>query len=368
MSTGIETTTVTTAPGEPVTISKRDATVMELAAVIAGSRDFPDCRTPEKAAVRILAGREMGVGPIASVIGIRVQSGRVSMDATLMAGCIKRSGQYDYKIELHTNEVCKLAFFENGEVVGDSGFSADDAKMAGLAGKDTWKQYPRNMLFARALSNGARWYCPAIFGGAIYTHEELGYAVDEEGRAIETESGNGDLCTLDQRKEICRLVEAVGDSMPGFLAKVGIRLLDELSQHEAAKEIKRLEKRLLKAGESKSSASEITPSPSTSAPPEQSPSQTTIVEAFDESRKPSTQDQRDAIIGLVQFLTQDEEEVREIIKAALAKRSCRKLSDLNHLQAAGLIEALQVKLAQAKEEANKPPFRPDPAKTGTAKS
>jgi hypothetical protein len=30
------------------------------------------------------------------------------------------------------------------------------------------------MLFARALTNGARFYCPDIFGGAVYTPEELG--------------------------------------------------------------------------------------------------------------------------------------------------------------------------------------------------
>ena len=233
---------------EPVA-DRRDATVWELANIVAGSRDFPDCRTPEKAAVRILAGKEMGVGPIASVIGIRVNAGRVSMDATLVAGCIKRSGRYDYKITAHTNDVCALVFFENGEPVGESAFSLADAKTAGLAGKDTWRSYPRNMMFARSLSNGARWYCAGIFGGSIYTHEELGYKVDEEGRAVESENGNGngsgnELCTRDQRIELCRLVEAVGDSMPGFMAKAGIRLLDELSQQEAAKEIKKLEKHL----------------------------------------------------------------------------------------------------------------------------
>jgi hypothetical protein len=30
------------------------------------------------------------------------------------------------------------------------------------------------MLYARALSNGAKWYCPDVFGGPIYTPDELG--------------------------------------------------------------------------------------------------------------------------------------------------------------------------------------------------
>ena len=356
---------------------RREATVMELATVIAGSRDFPDCRTPEKAAVRILAGRGLGVEAIASVIGIRINAGRVSMDATLMAGCIKRSGRYDYKVTAHTNDVCAIVFFENGEPVGESAFSMVDAKQAGLAKKDTWTAYPRNMLFARALSNGARWYCPAIFGGSIYTHEELGIAVDEDGRAVESESGgNGgnvgnELCTRDQRQQICQLVEAVGDSMPQFMAKMGIRLLDELSGYEAAKEIKRLEKRAAKAGvlpaisgADQELAAVGNQSLTTPAPP-LTPPQQTIADGFDEARRPSTTDQRDAILGLAQFLVQDEDECHAMLVGALTKRNCRKLAELNHLQAAALIEALQAKIKEAKEQAGDTcPFDPSPQLPG----
>lgn len=368
MSTDTPTVeTVTVKPDEPVAISRRDATVMELAAVIASSRDFPDCRTPEKAAVRILAGKEMGVGPIASIIGIRVNAGRVSMDATLMAGCIKRSGRYDYKVTSHNNEVCTLVFFENGEPVGESGFSMADAKQASLAGKETWRNYPRNMLFARALSNGARWYCPAIFGGAVYTHEELGYSVDAEGRAIESESGssNGnDLCTRDQRQQIRSMIESLGDTEADYLANLGIKMLDELSQREAAKEIKKLEKRLAKAGaptgkDAKLPDASQTDTAESAAPAEQplSPAQTMIAEAFDEGRQPSTDQQRETILTLAEQLEPDEALCREMLVAALAKRSCRKLADLTHLQAASLIETIQAKVT----ERNQPPFEPTPA-------
>jgi hypothetical protein len=355
---------------------RRDATVMELAAVIAGSRDFPDCRTPEKAAVRILAGKEMGVGPISSVIGIRVQNGRVSMDATLMAGCIKRSAGDDYLVEEHSNDRCRLTFYDGKKVVGDSVFTLEDAKRAGLKEKDTWKQYPRNMLFARALSNGARWYCAGIFGGSVYTHEELGYSVDDEGRAIEAEPGAGnELCTRDQRQEIARLVDAIGDSMPKFLATLGVKLLDELSQYEAEKEIKKLGKRVAKQGPTTSNNAAaqadasvvagsnatqsvgqptVTPAPAATDPPPTA-SQETMAEAFDESRKPSTDRQREQIISLAERLVPEEQECREMIVAALTKRNCRKLADLNHLQAAALIESIRAKLEESC------PFEPMPA-------
>ena len=38
--------------------------------------------------------------------------------------------------------------------------------------KDNYKNYPRNMYFARALSNACRWYCPEVIQG-YYTVEEL---------------------------------------------------------------------------------------------------------------------------------------------------------------------------------------------------
>jgi hypothetical protein len=41
-----------------------------------------------------------------------------------------------------------------------------------LVNKDVWKNYPKNMLFARAISNAARFYCPEAISG-YYTTEEL---------------------------------------------------------------------------------------------------------------------------------------------------------------------------------------------------
>ena len=59
------------------------------------------------------------------------------------------------------------------------------AQAAGLTGKDNWKKYPSDMLFARAISRGARRFAPGIFGGSpVYTPDEMGADVDEEGNVI----------------------------------------------------------------------------------------------------------------------------------------------------------------------------------------
>jgi len=160
---------------------------MELGNLLAQSGFFADSKGAAQAVVKVLAGREIGFGPIASMTGIHVISGRVSISANLMAAAIKRSGRYDYRVKEMTPQRCEIEFRErNGdrwEIIGSSEFTAQDARQAGTKNMD---KYARNMLFARAMSNGARWYCPDIFGGPVYTPEEMGAQVDgETGEVID---------------------------------------------------------------------------------------------------------------------------------------------------------------------------------------
>ncbi len=90
---------------------------------------------------------------------------------------VKNSQKYNYFIREHTNKTCALEFYENNELVGVSEFSEKDAELAGLLtgpNKDTYKKYPRNMYFYRAMSNGVKWYCPDISSGiSMYTPDEI---------------------------------------------------------------------------------------------------------------------------------------------------------------------------------------------------
>lgn len=136
-------------------------------------------------ATRILAGQELGFGPFASANNIHIIKGKPVIGANLMASAVKSNPRYDYRVRAWTNDECRIEFLENGKSVGESTFSMADAKQAGLAGKDNWKNYPRNMLFARAMSNGVRLYCPDVFGGnAVYTGDELD---GEEWHVVDSE-------------------------------------------------------------------------------------------------------------------------------------------------------------------------------------
>ena len=141
-------------------------------------------------ATKILAGREMGFGPYASVNGIHIIQGKPTVSANLMAAAVKASGRYDYRVRQMDDEAVAVEFFEvvggKRESLGVSTFTKADATKAGT---QNLQKFARNMMFARAMSNGVRWYCPDVFmAGGVYTPEELGATVDADtGEIIEVD-------------------------------------------------------------------------------------------------------------------------------------------------------------------------------------
>jgi hypothetical protein len=149
------------------------ADTLSIGAILSKSGYFKDTTDQAQAVAKVLAGQELGIGPVASMRGISFVMGKMSLDAGLVAALIQRSGRYDYRVVTHTADECRLAFYDGGKAVGESRFTMADASAADLKGKDMWKKYPKNMLFARALTNGARWYCPGVYFGAVYSGDEL---------------------------------------------------------------------------------------------------------------------------------------------------------------------------------------------------
>lgn len=163
-----------------------DMSLAQLGDILAKSGYFKDSQQAGQAIVKVLAGRELGFGPIASMTGINIIQGKIGIGANLIAAAVKRSGRYDYRVLTMTEKVCDIEFFENvngkRESIGKSTFTAEDAAKAGT---QNMGKFPRNMLFARAISNGVKWYTPDVTGGPVYTPEELGATVNEDGEIID---------------------------------------------------------------------------------------------------------------------------------------------------------------------------------------
>lgn len=157
-----------------------------VAKAMVSSGYFADSAKISQAIVKIMAGREIGIGPFGSMNGIHIIQGKPAFGANIMASKVKSSGRYNYRVTEINDSVCSIEFMElfssQWSTIGTSTFTIADAKKAGVKNTD---KYPRNMLFARAMSNGVRWYCPDIMNGStVYTPEELGADVDQDGNVI----------------------------------------------------------------------------------------------------------------------------------------------------------------------------------------
>ena len=169
-------------------VYERMAELQTAANAMHASGYFGDVKSQAQAMVKVMAGAEIGLPPFASMSGIHIVNGKPTLGANLIATLVKNDPRYDYRVKRADNEACVLAWYEGGAAVGESSFSIQEANAAGLTGKQTWKAYASDMLFARALTRGARRYAPGIFGGApIYTPEEMGVDTDEEGHIVQGE-------------------------------------------------------------------------------------------------------------------------------------------------------------------------------------
>ena len=142
---------------------------------------FADIKSAQQAVVKIMAGAEMGISPFQAMSGIHIIQGKPTIGAGLMASRVKASGKYNYKVTEMTDKICTIDFTEAGQSIGTSSFTIEDAKKAGTKNLD---KFPRNMLFARAMSNGVRWFCPDIYEGPVYVPEEM-ESITEDVQAVE---------------------------------------------------------------------------------------------------------------------------------------------------------------------------------------
>ena len=166
--------------------------IQRLGNLLAASGYFSDAREMAQAAVKVMAGEELGIPAIASMTGVNIIKGKVSMGGNLLASRIRPHG-YDYKVVKLDKVGCTIEFLskiEDGKrrILGESSFTIEDAKEAGLLNSDNYRKFPRNMFFNRSISNGVKWFMPDITSGVpVYTPEELGATVDEEGNVVDVE-------------------------------------------------------------------------------------------------------------------------------------------------------------------------------------
>lgn len=146
---------------------------------------FKDMRSAAQAITKILAGQELGIPPMQAMNGYHIVDGQPRLSAGLIGALVKRSGRYDYRVVEANDTLCRLAWTQDGKPVGESTFTRSEAETAGLIrASGGWAKYAEDMLFARALTRGARRYCPDVFHGAVYTLGEEADDTDERPEPV----------------------------------------------------------------------------------------------------------------------------------------------------------------------------------------
>jgi hypothetical protein len=160
---------------------------MDYARALAESNLLPKqyFKQPANLLWAISYGQTLGVDPMTAVQSIHVINGKPTASADLIAGLVRRAG---HKLRITGDDrkaVAQIIRADDPDFTFEVVWTIERAHAAKLTNKDTWKQFPAAMLKARAITEVARAACSEILQGTIYTPEELGAVVDQDGNPVD---------------------------------------------------------------------------------------------------------------------------------------------------------------------------------------
>jgi hypothetical protein len=140
---------------------------------------------PGDCLVAMMMGNELGLPFLQALQGIAVINGKPSIYGDLALALVLSKGLIESWTEYDQNEAGAkgFGFFQvkrkGNSTVREFKFSAEDAKKAGLWGKQgPWTQYPGRMLMFRARGFALRDMFPDALKGLVLVEEAMDYAVE----------------------------------------------------------------------------------------------------------------------------------------------------------------------------------------------
>lgn len=130
--------------------------------------------------VAIQWGLELGLQPMQAMQNIAVINGRPSLWGDAVIALVKGSSLCEYIYETVDNGVATCRVKRKGEEEQVRVFTMDDAKQAGLLGKQgPWSQYPKRMLQMRARAFALRDVFPDVLKGMPIAEEVQDYEIKD---------------------------------------------------------------------------------------------------------------------------------------------------------------------------------------------
>lgn len=150
---------------------------MAVAREIANTQFVPESYRgrPDSVLAAILTGREMGIGPMQSLRQIHMIDGRPAFAADLMMAKMRAGGVVILDSSSSDTRAFILAKRKDTGEEAEVEWTIKDAERAGLLAKrgQAWKNYPADMLWARAVGRLARRLGSDLLGGLVYAKEEM---------------------------------------------------------------------------------------------------------------------------------------------------------------------------------------------------
>lgn len=140
-----------------------------LSATLAKASILPQALKGKEADVlmTVMAGAELGLGPVQSIRSIHIIEGKPSLSADLIAAlCLRRPDVCEHlTLKESSAKVATYSAQRRGSSPVVMSFTIDEARQAGLLGKGNWSKYPAAMLRARCVAAICRAVFPDLVGG-----------------------------------------------------------------------------------------------------------------------------------------------------------------------------------------------------------
>ena len=158
--------------------------MLKLGQILVKSRMLPKAvSTPEAAVAIMIKARELGIGIMEGFTSINIIQGSPTISPQLMIALAERSGQLEDAVWTDDGDTATCTVKRRGRTANVATFSMKNAEDLGLAGKQNWQQQPVTMRKWRATSAAFRVTFADVLAG-IYTPEEMGADVDDEGQVV----------------------------------------------------------------------------------------------------------------------------------------------------------------------------------------
>lgn len=200
--------------------------IERMAAAVAASKLFGINSVDQAMSLMLIAQAE-GMHPAIAARDFHIIQGRPALKADAMLARFQQAGG-KVKWNAYTDTKVSGTFSHpaGGEITIE--WDMARAKAAGIAGKDNWQKYPRQMLRARTISEGVRTVCPGVTTG-LYTPEEIQDLPAERDMGTAARIDEPQTITAEQAAEIRSLLLVAGIAEADFCRVGSLDAIDKMA-------------------------------------------------------------------------------------------------------------------------------------------